>query len=190
MSQAEYTQTTWDEITANDNDVSDEEYQQSVKGNLQLAEEEPKANRGNLPGFIKFAKGEEKTLYFPKRTSDGSINAGKPVYKVYLENLPDKNKNLVHEKLEDFETDDKYQTYGEGKKPGLRYYVEVVELTPQGSRRATFDMAKTKYDLVFREFLTPDQRILTIKMGKNSTDAPIVKYPSAATLKALLPKSK
>jgi hypothetical protein len=190
MSQTEYTQSTWDEITANDNDVSDEEYQQSVKGNLQLAEEEPKANRGNLPGFVKFAKGEEKTLYFPKRTSDGSINAGKPVYKVYLENLPDKNKNLVHEKLEDFDTDEKYQTYGEGKKPGLRYYVEVVELTPQGSRRATFDMAKTKYDLVFREFLTPDQRILTIKMGKNSTDAPIVKYPSAATLKALLPKSK
>lgn len=188
--ETEYTQRTWDELVAND-DVSEEEYQQSVKGNLQLAEEEPKTKRGDLLTFLKFKKGEEKTLYFPKKNSKGELNTGKVVYKAYLNDLPEKNKNVAHDTLEEFETDDKYNTYRrDEEKPNLRYYVEVVELTPQGSKKWTWDMAKTKYDLIFREFLNPEQRFLKIKMGKNSTDPPIVKYVSQSELKALLPKSK
>ena len=188
MSQTEETiQLTFDQLTAEDT-VSDEEYNQSVKGNLQIAEEEPRANKSNLIPFLNWEGFEEKLLYFPKKDQDDNLNAGRIVYKAYLKDIPDKNKNISHNTLEEFENDDKYNQYkGEKDYPKLRYYVYVIEITPNGNKQFIWDMAKTKYLNIFGEYLDKNVRVLKVKPAKDPKNPPIVKIPTQAELKAILP---
>ena len=194
MSQTEesYVQLTFEDLKAEDSAV-EEEYSQSLKGNLQIAEEEPKANKSKYPPFLNWDKTNPqfKTLFFPRKDPEGNLNTGKIVYKVYLPELEGKNKNIAHDTLEEFESDERYINRKDvDQKPKLRYYVYVVELTPNGNVGYIWDMAKTKYLTIFTEYLDKNTRVLSIKPAKDAKDAPIVKIPTDAQLKALIPSSK
>lgn len=188
MSETEFTQLTIDEVQA---DVGSEEWIQSGKGNVQLADEEAKLGKSKY-NYLKWNGQEEKILYFPTKDRDGNDNAGKRVYEAFV-TIDGKKRSIRHDSLEEFETDQEFQAREDlDAKPKTRFYVDVYEITPQGSKLHTWNMARTNFQYAFEEYLLadPETRVYKVKPGKNPMDKPIFKLVGQAELKALLPKKK
>lgn len=177
-----------------------QEWIESTKGQLQIAEEEAKARKKNSSGgypFLKFEGTEEKILHFPENDPDGNVNTGKTIYKLWIPTL---KRSLTHKTIEEFEADEAYQNYLDNfektktdpkarpQRPQFRHYVYVVELTPSGGIPQTWDMSDQAFGEVFSEYLTPEDRNVKVKKNKEGKGF-LYKIPKPDELKALTASS-
>lgn len=184
-----------------------QEWIDSGKGQLQLAEEEAKVRKQNSSftsykfdgtDFLKFEGTESKLIYFPERfpydDPKGEINTGRPVYKIWLQKI---KRSVVEKTYEEVEQNEDYQAYVEDfeetktdpkarpQRPQYRHYVYVIELSPSGNKAFTWDMSDTAFSEAFTEHLTKEDRVLEVKKNKEGRGW-IMKIPKADKLKAVV----
>ena len=181
---------TLDEILELENQVTDEELHESAKGNLQLADDEAKANK---LGWFKPDVNEYQLVYIPRAAKDRfdedkiKPNNGWPKYKAID---PQTKKPITKKTREEVEETEEYQTllqkYEEKDlRIELRYYVIVYVISKDENGKAvlspalTWDLAKTKFSTIFSEFITTTERIHNIKGNKDSKAIPIFKALTA-----------
>src|SRR5574339_136052 len=165
---------------------SSQEWVESVKGQIQISDEEAKIKKKTESTWFKLEE-TEQIIYIPLKTSEGLPNTGKTSYKAYIAEY--EKKNVVHDTLEEFNNDSIYQNRKDKtQKPRLRHEVEVILLASDGSATKTqkkWDMADTAYRHIFVEFLTPKNRVIRVKKPIKQTDPPITKYVSKDDLAEL-----
>lgn len=186
-------QFTFDDLTK----PASQEWAESTRGQIQIAEEEAKLRKaasGSGRDFLKFEGQESKILHFPEFEEDGeTLNTGKTFYKLWIQKI---KKSIIHKTLEEFQQDEAYLSYLEDfeatktdpkarpLKPQFRHYVYVIELTPNGGLPKTWDMSDTAYSEAFAEHLTREDRNLKVKKDKEGKGF-IFKVAKTDELKAL-----
>lgn len=160
-----------------------QEWIESTRGEVQLSDEEAKLRKKEGSQWFKL-EDKEQILYIPLKTSTGELNTGKRSYKAYIaERTPP---TIAHDAIEEFDNDQEFlNRKDKTQKPRLRHEVEVVLFTEGKKIPKKWDMSDTAYKHIFVEYLSPKNRVISVKKPTLQTSPPITKYKTREDLEEL-----